>query len=661
MNFVVFLKTHGNIDLNAIKKYHNTIGSNKFSVLHNGKKLTYTFFKHCSWTFYEYEKRYPFLKVAHENLDVSRQVNINNKWYSAHFAILAPLMLFISNSLTGTCNSLLYDKKLTNIWSLESDTYFKGNPLYFFEDFKSNNEDLLSTGFATVDSGWWGYNLHTKMNITEKNHKYSNFNCIYKNLLKKCQYDDCNILNAKNGCDSMSYGYLFRLVIVERFSHKLLYEIEKYLQAGQAMAGEAFASSVCDLKPDCTLGDWQLLLNKKYMARDFIWYPIPGVVNRRLRVQPNNWAHPIKAFSQTAIKSNLKKKSLPFSFNFLDEFNSLANLKKGMNVFPNSRNRFNNNANTESLLLKIYDLTVAKEDLTCVPDTSKKTGMVVTAYEGDIPANFESYIIQNRLDYTKHNRYSNAIYKLQNKSNLKKAVQILSLYDASWSNMDVFSYLRWSKLIIIYKTLVRKVCDNSWIFWLDSDALFLETTSLPTFITILLSANDEKDPCSKYASPEKIPKPKGQDINSGAWGVANTFAGKLFVYSILMIYGRTARKKIYSKATFDAQENNAFQDWMSSHSVYNADWYTTTSFNSDAYNWKPGNLVLHLNGGDDLVHKYNHLLEIVNLCKNVYSDKCKNVINMFSEIHNNKIMKPLFNIDVLKAKQSCLNKVSKIK
>uniref|UniRef100_A0A7S4B1F8 Uncharacterized protein n=1 Tax=Chrysotila carterae TaxID=13221 RepID=A0A7S4B1F8_CHRCT len=147
----------------------------------------------------------------------------------------------------------LGDRRLQfkHVWVVEGDALFVGSGVAgFFESFRSDQRDLLSTGFHLAGPGWWAYPLQTfGRTLTARRSNLTRFGL---ELGKGRPPAWAANWRARES------GLLFRLTPVERYSSRLLaFAEDSLLRRGEGMHSEAFASSLCaDASSWCTLGDW---------------------------------------------------------------------------------------------------------------------------------------------------------------------------------------------------------------------------------------------------------------------------------------------------------------------------------------------------------------------------------------------------------------------
>lgn len=612
---VVVLKTHGQGSSRIAHTFWKQLGNDRFGVLHNGVLYSKAPYRFCTWTFYDFTQQYSRLVESSRFLPkTKRHTPGNEEWLSPHFAIMAPLMLFYTGKLTGTCNALR--NGMTHVWAVESDAMFHGNSESFFRSFDATHADLLSTGFAVADRGWWGYPLHTS-NFPAPQHfdNLPKFSCVQDALARECTPQKCSFHASARSCPRGASGYLFRLVVVERFSTRLLTTIDEHLQESRAITGEAFASSVCAWADDCSYLDWQDLQNGRFRSDNFVWHPRPVERSRMPHMTKDIWYHPIKPFHHSHA-TRLKT-------------------ARRMNGWWNALSETQPHRNHEPFA-QLFRGTIADSDVTC-----RENGLVLTVVSADVPAKATSAIRANRAWYTQATKLSNGVFRMADDERLRDALSKLS---HSWSHTSLSSFKRWIKLIVIGYVFEVRTCLNSWVFWLDADALFMEAVRpSPPTTGVVLTAHGTAI-CDAHTPPG--PTQAVTNVNSGAMIVQNGVVGKLFIYTTFHGFlGQQARAKIASGAAFDVQENVAVSDWAVRYRAWTSR-VTSTTFNAEAYNWRPGYPVIHFAGGDDLVDKYNTMVKVHLACRHSRTDMaCGDTIHTFAKRHNEVIMKAIFNQD----------------
>ena len=308
MKDAVLFRTHGQLSFEAIltiNRFSRDLSNDQLALIHNGQlgwwtpKLAQFKLRHCSWQWDDFLSRYPALVQANAQLPEFNQASqsTGKRWLSPHFAVLAPVVLFHTRALNGTCNDLAYSPAVGRLWSVEQDALYNGRLDQFVSALQAVNADLLSTGYIAADSDWWGYALHTKTPyLRPKVHtSAANFTCVIRAARSVCTDVACNVLTSAQACPKNGVGFLFRVVVVERFSASLLSLVHDNLQRGVGMVGEVFASTLCDSHPGCILKDWQVELNSRFFSENFIWNPRPVAARPGpVRIAQNRWAHPIK-------------------------------------------------------------------------------------------------------------------------------------------------------------------------------------------------------------------------------------------------------------------------------------------------------------------------------------------------------------------------------
>ena len=208
-----------------------------------------------------------------------------------------PLLILLRRGLLPGCTSARdvakHDRR--NLWSIEADAVFVGDPREFFDecDRRFDEADLLSTGFQLADGRWWAHNLNTlssgrlRINRTSelgplelplprplcaiargwKPPNQTSLMSLGLTDFESGQLVDyytkavaVDVRNAPGQCESNSSktrsGALFRLMQVERYSAGLLDHLASLLSDGRLTVSESFASSACALTPWCVLSDW---------------------------------------------------------------------------------------------------------------------------------------------------------------------------------------------------------------------------------------------------------------------------------------------------------------------------------------------------------------------------------------------------------------------
>ena len=241
----------------------------------------------CLYSFERIKARFPLMQRRFNNISRGLLPQYARKFLftGRNFAVEPPLVLLRMGLLDG-CRDRPSRRRF--IWTVEADAAFVGpNVRTFFDAFRTDGRDLLSTGFQIADTRWWARYIHT----------------FPRPFLKKCStgwacfgrgssipalgeplgeplcggsfsapkvrradvrsYYELSISNdlkwAAGQCKSTARGgALFRLVVVERYSSRLLDHLGTLLDDGRFAASETFSSTACALKPWCTIGDWAM-------------------------------------------------------------------------------------------------------------------------------------------------------------------------------------------------------------------------------------------------------------------------------------------------------------------------------------------------------------------------------------------------------------------
>lgn len=299
-DYVVLLKTSrgNNQVLSHIQNLKKTVGNDRFAVLENDPYVIHDA-NWCGWTWKKFTSEFPSLTKVHEGLPTHRKTTESISWFSPRFVVMAPIVLFYRGLLQGTCNNIAFQRGHTHVWSLESDASFSGNPnSMFFQPLSVYDADLMSTGYASATPAtWWAYSLNTG-DVPSVVSQLPSFDCLSKHAFS---LKGVNVLSGKQQCPTMTEyaSYIFRMVVVERYSPKAIEMVETAWRAGRGMFGEAELSTLC-WTHKCKWLDWQELEESRHFSPFFIWNP-----NSFSSLQPqlttdNKWIHPV---------SNMKSKS----------------------------------------------------------------------------------------------------------------------------------------------------------------------------------------------------------------------------------------------------------------------------------------------------------------------------------------------------------------
>lgn len=317
-SFVVLLRVHTLFSFTNSPNFIQPLMGHQFAALVDTNALSLARYMRatrdscplvCGWTFTQFLQTYPKLHARFTALDRSRRESMNlGSWLTPRFTTIAPIALFASGRLNGTCNDVTYHQDTTHIWALESDAVFHGDALNtFFRPLQSVPADLLSTGFAAgVAREWWGYFLHTFPDTTwYRRVSRPGFGCGALNM--RCRRKRCSFYDGLNRCPSRSHpkAVLFRQIAVERFSPRLIRASDRAMQEGHGALAEMFESTLCLTlwNHTCVMRDWQDFYPSSY----YVWNPAPiPLVDLP---EPNMWIHPMKPPYLFYQRNPLKRRS----------------------------------------------------------------------------------------------------------------------------------------------------------------------------------------------------------------------------------------------------------------------------------------------------------------------------------------------------------------
>ena len=239
----------------------------------------------CLYSFERIKALFPLMQRRFDNISRSLIPQYARKFLftGRNFAVEPPLVLLRMGLLDG-CRDKPSRRRF--VWAVEADAAFVGpNVRTFFDAFHTDPRDLLSTGFQIADTRWWAKHIHTfpRQFLRQCATGWACFGrgstipmlseplgeplCGGSYFAPKARkaavrsYYELSISNdlkwAAGQCKSTARrGALFRLVIVERYSSRLLDYLGTLLGDGRFAASETFSSTACALKSWCTIGDW---------------------------------------------------------------------------------------------------------------------------------------------------------------------------------------------------------------------------------------------------------------------------------------------------------------------------------------------------------------------------------------------------------------------
>ena len=254
----------------------------------------------CRYSFGRIKTLFPLMQQRFDNISQSLIPGYARKFLftGRNFAVEPPLVLLRMGLLDGCLDK---PSRHRFIWAVEADAAFVGsNVRTFFDAFRTDSRDLLSTGFQIADTRWWAKYIHTFPSpIPRRCH--TGWACFRgrdsiatlgeplgeplckgawsgpatevlagsqgpgtrqaREQAKEVAYYEISLKNdlkwAAGQCGTATKGgALFRLVPVERFSSQLLDHLGSLLSDGRFAASETFSSTACALEPWCSLGDW---------------------------------------------------------------------------------------------------------------------------------------------------------------------------------------------------------------------------------------------------------------------------------------------------------------------------------------------------------------------------------------------------------------------
>ena len=179
------------------------------------------------------------IEVAHvkwklnNNMQIAKANISKFKWFTLSSQTLTILRTFQAIKLLDIRNKY--------IWTIEKDVAFLGNPKVFFDSYITSNADLISSSFSHVNHNYWGFLPRTFLaNATYKPDKWPwNVSKIQDDIV------------------------IWRAIMVERFSQKLLAFVENLTDYGLFMQAEIFESTVCYNEDWCKIEKWDEHTNWK--------------------------------------------------------------------------------------------------------------------------------------------------------------------------------------------------------------------------------------------------------------------------------------------------------------------------------------------------------------------------------------------------------------
>jgi len=160
------------------------------------------------------------------------------------------------------------------IWTIEKDVAFMGNPKLFFDSYITSESDLISSTYGYADNTYWAFRPRT--------------------LLANATYDarrwPWNVSKIKKDV------VIWRAVMVERVSPKLLKFMENLTDNGLFMQSEIFESTVCYNENWCSMQSWDE--HTKWKSKYFVpntgrlrlRFPTCDIVSRCCK---NQFVHPL--------------------------------------------------------------------------------------------------------------------------------------------------------------------------------------------------------------------------------------------------------------------------------------------------------------------------------------------------------------------------------
>lgn len=318
----VVLKLGGSVNphqLSQVERYYRDLGTRLLvlqDVSHGGAgdleswmhQREMSDLRVCKWRFSTFLREHPALVKEHKKLPIFRRQRDSflgrQSFLSPHVFVSAPLVLLV-RQLLDKCTWAVPDYT----WVLEVDAIFTGSVTSFFDRFASDKSDLLSTNYIIADHTFWGTQLHWNQNIGDLQPAYT-----ASRAAARIQTTDtplptwrCHVTGACDGRRSVR-GWLFRSIMVERISRRLLQHTAAAIAHGTAMTAEVFETTLCLRETWCSLGDWARgsvrreanasawhpFPSRGYRSEHYIFFPSKmGTVSRACLTTPNTWYHPV--------------------------------------------------------------------------------------------------------------------------------------------------------------------------------------------------------------------------------------------------------------------------------------------------------------------------------------------------------------------------------